>query len=69
MHCWLPFSTDAIVDLHEKLNHTVRALNASKEISSDVQALLDRVPANDKTGIPASIVEELLEKREEIISR
>lgn len=63
MHCWLPLTTDAVVDLQEKQDHIESELKRRGDISPDVQAILNNIPETEKTGFLATIIEATLRHR------
>lgn len=63
MKCWFPLTTKASLELKERQDKIERSLVEKKAITEDVQRILERIPEEEKTGILAAIVEDLLKKK------
>jgi integrase/ribosomal protein L40E len=63
MKCWFPLTTKASLELRERQERIERSLVEQKAITEDVQRILERIPEEEKTGILAAIVEDLLKKK------
>ena len=65
LKCWFPLTTKASLDLKERQEKIERSLVEKKAITEDVQRILERIPEEEKTGILAAIVEDLLKKKKD----
>lgn len=63
--CWFPLTVQASIELKEKQDHIERSLASRGAISPEIQAILDRIPETDKTGILAAIVEAAIKRKDE----
>ena len=63
--CWFPLSTKAALVLRERQEKIEKELVEKNAISAEVQKILSQIPETEKTGILATIVQELLNKKKE----